>query len=111
MAKLSIDQKLVEHIAHLAKLKLSPEEVPQLVKYMQQIIGYVETLNEVDTKNCQPFYGPIMDCEKLFQEKLSSSFASHQDTVQPFEHHQAILSNAPKQEEGQYKIKAIIEEQ
>jgi len=111
MAKIHIDEQLVKHVAMLAKINLSQSEVPNYVNFMKQIISYVETLDQVDTKNVEPMFSPVMDLEKIYQENIQIEFKAHEDQVQAFEASHNILKNAPKKEEGQFKIKAIIEEQ
>lgn len=49
MASLSHDQ--VRHIAKLARLKVSDEEVAKLATQLTSILGYVDMLKEVDTKD------------------------------------------------------------
>lgn len=111
MAKIQINEQLVKHVAMLARINLAPTEVGNYVNFMKQIIGYVETLDQVDTKNLEPMFSPVMDLEEMYKLHSQAEFKVHEDKVQPFESMPNILRNAPKREEGQYKIKAIIEEQ
>ena len=111
MAKIQINEQLVKHVATLAKINLAPNEVGDYVNFMKQIIDYVETLDQVDTKKLEPMFGPVMDLEQIYKLHSEAEFKVHEDKVQPFESTLNILRNAPKREEGQYKIKAIIEEQ
>ena len=50
--QLTADQ--VRHIATLARLHLSEEEVRRFAKELTQILAYVETLKEVDTASVEP---------------------------------------------------------
>ena len=52
MTQLTADQ--VRHIAKLARLKLSDEEVTKFTKELTSILGYVDMLGEVDTKSVEP---------------------------------------------------------
>ena len=52
MTNLTEDQ--VRHIAKLARLTLSEEEVQKYTKDLTSILGYIEVLQEVDTKNVLP---------------------------------------------------------
>jgi len=49
-----ITKKQVLHIAKLAKLKLSSQEVEKYKKQLSGIIEYVENLSELDTKGAKP---------------------------------------------------------
>jgi aspartyl-tRNA(Asn)/glutamyl-tRNA(Gln) amidotransferase subunit C len=52
MTQLTADQ--VRHIAKLARLTLSEEEVAKFAKELTSILGYIDMLGEVDTKNVEP---------------------------------------------------------
>lgn len=49
-----LTQQQVRHIAKLARLKLSDEEVEKFSKELTSILGYIEKLNEVNTENVEP---------------------------------------------------------
>ncbi len=51
MASLSTDQ--VRHIAKLARLELSDEEVEKFARELSSILGYVEALQKIDTKGVE----------------------------------------------------------
>ena len=44
----------VEHIAKLARLRLTPEQIEKMTKELTSILQYVDMLGEVDTKNVAP---------------------------------------------------------
>ncbi len=44
----------VLHIAKLARLELTSEEVNKMTKELSSILGYIEMLNEVDTSTVEP---------------------------------------------------------
>lgn len=111
MPNIKVDEKLVKHVAMLAKLNLNEAEVANYVQYMHKVLGYVESLDKVDTSSVEGFFGPVMDLDQVYSEKLKSPFKFHEDKVQSFANSEKILDNAPKKEAGQFKIKAIIEEQ
>lgn len=111
MPAINVNEQLVKHVAMLAKLNLSDSEVSGYVKYMKQILTYVEALDQIDTSKVAPLFSPVMDVERLYLENKGSQFTTHEDQVKTFEAAASILRNAPRREEGQYKIKAIIEEQ
>jgi len=50
----SVTLKEVEHIAELARLKFSKEELENFTHQLNQILEYMEKLNELDTKNIEP---------------------------------------------------------
>ena len=44
----------VRHIAKLARLQLSDEEIKKFSKELSSILGYMTILNEIDTENVEP---------------------------------------------------------
>ncbi len=50
----SLTKEQVLHIAKLARLTLTSDEVTNMTKELSSILGYVEVLNEVNTSNVEP---------------------------------------------------------
>lgn len=65
MAKLT--RADVEHVALLAKLKLSKKEIPLYQKQLSKIVDYVSELSGVDTKNTRPT-SQTTGLENVFRE-------------------------------------------
>lgn len=83
MSSLSQDQ--VRHIAKLARLELSDGEVEKFATQLTSILGYVDMLGEVDTKNVEPSAQPT---------GLSNAF--REDLVRPSEvSSDALLATSP----------------
>jgi aspartyl-tRNA(Asn)/glutamyl-tRNA(Gln) amidotransferase subunit C len=51
---MQVDEKLVDDLAHLSRLRFKPEEKESIRKDMEKIIGFVEKLNELDTTGVEP---------------------------------------------------------
>ena len=51
---MELSEAEVRHVAALARLDLSDKEVESLAKDMNQILGYVAKLNELDTDDVEP---------------------------------------------------------
>ncbi len=49
-----IDEKEVSHIARLARLKLTEDEIARFGRQLSSILEYMEKLNEVDTDHVEP---------------------------------------------------------
>lgn len=50
----SLSQDDVRHIAKLARLRLTDEEVARFAPQLTSILGYIEKLNEVNTDSVEP---------------------------------------------------------
>lgn len=55
----------VEKIAHLARLAISPEDIPLYSKNLSDIFAFVEQMNKVDTGHVQPMAHPLDTAQRL----------------------------------------------
>jgi aspartyl-tRNA(Asn)/glutamyl-tRNA(Gln) amidotransferase subunit C len=94
--KLSYEQ--VRHIAWLARLGLSEEEVEKFSLQLSNILENFEILKQVDTANVPPATHTIPLQNVLRKDEVAESYSQAD-----------ILSNAPKQEENCFKVQAILE--
>jgi aspartyl-tRNA(Asn)/glutamyl-tRNA(Gln) amidotransferase subunit C len=94
--KLSYEQ--VRHIAWLARLGLSEEEVEKFSLQLSNILENFEILKQVDTANVPPATHTILLQNVLRKDDVAESYPQAE-----------ILSNAPKQEENCFKVQAILE--
>jgi aspartyl-tRNA(Asn)/glutamyl-tRNA(Gln) amidotransferase subunit C len=95
---MSITVKDVQHVAKLARLQLSPEEEATLTEQMNAILQYAEKLNELDTDHVKPT-----------THVLQVSNVMREDVVRESLSQEAALLNAPDEEEGQFKVPAVLE--
>jgi len=50
---MKLKKEEIQHIAELARLKLSPEEIKKYAKELGSILSYIKMLDEVDTKDVE----------------------------------------------------------
>jgi len=94
--KLSYEQ--VRHIAWLARLGLSEEEVEKFSLQLSNILESVEILQQVDTANVPPATHTVPLQNIFRKDNVAESYSQAE-----------ILSNAPKQAENCFKVQAILE--
>ena len=94
--KLSYEQ--VKHIAWLARLGLSEEEVEKFSLQLSNILDNFEILKEVDTADVPPATHTIPLQNVIRKDDVADSYPQAE-----------ILSNAPKQEGDCFKVQAILE--
>jgi len=94
--KLSYEQ--VRHIAWLARLGLSEEEVEKFSLQLSNILENFEILQQVDTTNVLPATHTI-PLQNVFRKDTVAESYSQTD----------ILANAPKQDEKCFRVQAILE--
>lgn len=66
----NIDRKLVLHVAKLASLSLSDAEVDRFAAELARIVGYVEQLAQVDTRDVAPTAHVQLDRMPLRADEL-----------------------------------------
>jgi aspartyl-tRNA(Asn)/glutamyl-tRNA(Gln) amidotransferase subunit C len=95
----NISRTEVEHIADLARLELSESEIERLQSDLSQILEYVEQLNELDTTDVLPTSHVVIKRDVLSEDKTRPSFPREE-----------ILANAPRAQEGFFRVHAVFEE-
>ena len=62
---MSLDKNQVQHIAMLARLKLSPDEYAESVEKLSKIVDFVDQLSQADTGNVVPMAHPLDATQRL----------------------------------------------
>ncbi|HEU5099227.1 MAG TPA: Asp-tRNA(Asn)/Glu-tRNA(Gln) amidotransferase subunit GatC [Roseiflexaceae bacterium] len=89
----------VEHVAHLARLRLSVEELEKMRTDLSAILDYIDMLKEIDVSGVAPT-AQVTDLFNVMRE----------DTTRPSLPREDVLANAPDQRDGMFRVKAIFEE-
>jgi len=92
-----ITLKDVEYVANLAKLELSQKEKLKFQRELDNIIKYVDKLNELNTENI-PITSHVVPLENVFRW----------DRVLPSLPQDKALANAPKKKDGFFKVPKVI---
>jgi aspartyl-tRNA(Asn)/glutamyl-tRNA(Gln) amidotransferase subunit C len=95
---MSVTNEQVRHIARLARIALSDEELERLVPELNAIIGWVEQLGEVDTDGVEPLTAVI-------EQKLRL----REDVVTDGDCRDEVLANAPEAQHGFFAVPKVIE--
>lgn len=56
---MSVTKKDVEYIANLARLKFNEDELENFTHQLNDILTYIEKLNELNTENVEPLSHPV----------------------------------------------------
>ncbi len=95
---MSVTPKDVDTAANLARLSFSDTEKEELMKSLNDILGYFDRLSELDTDNVEPL-AHILPVENVMRD----------DEVRPSMPVETALSNAPKSDRGHFVIPKVIE--
>lgn len=88
----------VDHIALLARLDLSGQERERAATELSQILGYFETLNQLDTDGVEPM-AHVLPVENVLR----------QDVARPSMPREAVLQNAPEAADGMFQVPRVVE--
>ena len=94
---MTISKEEIIHIAKLASLNLSDEEIERYTNDMQEILEFANTINNVNTDGMNETIGA--------NEKFN---VFRKDEVINFENREVLLKNAPSQDEGMFRIPKVI---
>jgi aspartyl-tRNA(Asn)/glutamyl-tRNA(Gln) amidotransferase subunit C len=95
---MSVSPEQVRHIAKLARIAMSDEEIERLVPELNAIIGWVEQLGEVNTDGVEPLTAVIEQKQRL-----------RDDVVNDGNIREAVLANAPEAQHGFFAVPKVIE--
>ncbi len=90
--------KDVDHIAKLAKLSFSEEEKEKFTEQFNQILSFMEKLNELDTSNVEPL-SHVIELQNVLRD----------DNVKPSLPTDEALKNAPAKDEKFFKVPKVID--
>lgn len=92
-----IDQKIVKHVANLARLDIRESDIPRLADQLSRIIQYVETINELDLQGVKPTSHAV---------GVSNVFRA--DEVVPTNVRDKVLEQAPESEGGFFRVPKVL---
>jgi aspartyl-tRNA(Asn)/glutamyl-tRNA(Gln) amidotransferase subunit C len=88
----------VEHVAQLARLRFSEDQLALFTEQLDTLLSYFDKLQEVDTTGIEPSTHAVSMCNAFREDQVRLS--SPEDDA---------LKNAPASERGCFKVPKIIE--
>lgn len=95
---MSLQKEDIEKIAHLARLGISSDDVPDYARDLSNILDLVEQMNAVDTEGVTPMAHPLDEPQRLRADEVTE-----QDQREHFQ------ENAPLVESGLFLVPQVIE--
>ena len=95
---MKLSREEVLHIARLARIDLSEEEIGRFSEQLSNLLGHFQALQEVDTEGVPPTAQSV-DLRSVMRE----------DSVVPSFAPEDIMANAPRSEGGCFRVKAVLE--
>ena len=87
----------VQHVAHLARLRLSEQELEKLQTDLSHILEYIDMLKEVDVSDVPPT-AQVTDLDNILRD----------DEARPSLPREDVLANAPDQRDSMFRVKEIF---
>ena len=95
---MSVDTATVRKVAGLARIAISDAEADALVPELNNILGWIEQLQEVDTTTVEPMTAVIPNHLRLRDDVVTEGDIRDQ-----------VLANAPQAEHGFFAVPKVIE--
>jgi aspartyl-tRNA(Asn)/glutamyl-tRNA(Gln) amidotransferase subunit C len=95
---MSVTNEQVRHIAKLARIAMSEDEIERLVPELNNILGWVEQLGEVNTDGIEPL-ATVIDQKLRLRDDIVNDGNVRDD----------VLANAPEAQHGFFAVPKVIE--
>ena len=95
---MSVDTATVKKVASLARIAISDGDAERLVPELNNILGWIEQLGEVDTASVEPMTAVIPNQLRLRDDAVTDG-GIRED----------VLANAPLAEHGFFTVPKVIE--
>lgn len=96
MTQISHDD--VQHLAQLSSLQLTDKEVSDLQIDLENIVGYIQQLDELDTTGVEPTY-QVTDLENIWRDDVVDNYGIDKA---------ALLALAPATDAEQIKVPKVL---
>lgn len=97
---MNLSKEQIEHIANLARLDLTEEELKKYGEQLSAVLGYVDQLGEVETKRIEPT-AQVTGLENVFRKDEVEEWSR--------EEIEEALEDAPEREDRFIKVKRVLE--
>ena len=97
---MKLTKEEIQHIANLARLELTEEELEKYGSQLSDVLSYIDQLKEVDVTDTEPT-AQVTGLENVLREDVIENWNEQEK--------QSALNEAPELEDGQYKVKRVLE--
>jgi len=95
---MSVSKDDIAKVATLARIKVSEEEIPKVTESINEILGLVDKMQQLDTSDVEPLANPH-DAVQILRE----------DVVTATDDRENLLKNAPESESGLFLVPKVID--
>ena len=95
--KITVDDKLIEDLSRLAKLKFDKNSSEKMKDDLSTILGFVDTLSEVDTEGIDPLIYMSEEVNALREDNIANEVSQKN-----------ALKNAPQKDSDYFKVPTVF---
>ena len=95
---MALDRSDVEKIAHLARLQIDEQEIPQYTENLSNILDLVNQMQAVDTTDIEPMANALDAVQRLRADEVTES-----------NNREKLQGIAPAAESGLFQVPKVIE--
>ena len=96
--KMSLSREEVKKVAGLARLRMTDEQLDKIAPELNNILGFIEQLGEVNTDNIEPLANVARATLPLREDVINDGNCPDK-----------ILANAPESEENYFAVPKVVE--
>ena len=93
-----MDKKTVTTISYLSRLKIDAEKEEKITNDLENIIKFVDKLNDVDTSDIQPLTNPLEKTAKTRDDQVTAKNLKRE-----------LLEIAPSSNEDYFLVPRVVE--
>ncbi len=82
---MEIDRKLLEHVAEVARLRLTEEEIKKFLPQLKEALEFFSQLQEVNTDGVKPSFQPV-EIKNVIREDFEKQCLSQDEALSLTEH-------------------------
>lgn len=95
--KITVDDKLIEDLSRLAKLKFDKNSSEKIKDDLSSILGFIDTLSEVDTESVEPLIYMSEEVNALREDNIANEVSQKN-----------ALKNAPHKDSDYFKVPTVL---
>ena len=94
---MKISKQEVSKIANLARLEIDDRRLETFAQQFNDILDYMDKLEELDTSQTEPLYSPLSHSRALRSDEVRSDYSREE-----------VLQNAPEENEGFFVVPKVF---
>lgn len=92
---MEVDRKLLEHVAELARVRLTEEETSKFLPQLKEILEFFSQLKDINTENVKPSFQPV-ELKNAMREDKEEACLSQDDALSLTEHKKGGYFKGPR---------------